>query len=80
MRAPFDLQFQVVRRNATLTFFISHSRIDSLIHPHDDLIGGQAALWVERPAELAIDHFADSFQHTTHQTLRQNRVALWLGA
>ena len=80
MRAPLDLQFQVVRRDATLTFFISHSRIDPLIHPRDDLIGGQSALGIDCPAELAIDYIADAFQHTTHQTLRQNRVALWLGA
>ena len=79
MRAPLDLQFQVVRRDATLTFFISRFRIDSLIHPRDDLIGSQPALGIDCPAELAIDHFADSFQHATHQAFRQNRVALWLG-
>ena len=80
MRAPLDLQFQVVRRDATLPFFISRFRIDSLIHPHNDLIGGQPALGIDCSAELTIDHFADSFQHAPHQTLRQNRVALWLGA
>ena len=59
---------------------ISRFRIDSLIHSHNDLIGGQPALGIDCPAELPIDHFADSFQHATHQTLRQNGIALWLGA
>jgi len=80
MRAPLDLQFQVVRRDATLAFFIARFRVDSLIHPRDDLIGGQPALGIDCPAQLAIDRFADSFQDAPHQALRQNRVALWLGA
>jgi hypothetical protein len=29
-----------MRRNAAVSFLIAHARIDQVIHPHNDLIGG----------------------------------------
>src|SRR5437763_15870067 len=69
----------MMRRDATLTFFVANARIDAFDHALNQLIAGEAGLWIDGAAQFPIDNVSDAFEDTANQTLRQNRVAFRFG-
>src|SRR5882672_861068 len=75
VRAPFDFQFQMMRRDAPSTLLLPHALVNQPVHPVDELIGCEPGLRIDSTTELAIDYIANAFQNASHYPLRQDRVA-----
>ena len=75
MRAPFNLELQMMRRDAAFAFFVANLHVNRPVHAQNDLIGRQTCRRIDGAAELSIDNVADTFENAAHQTLRQDRVA-----
>ena len=80
MSAPFDFQFQMVGSDTAFALLVANPPVNQRVHAMNQVVGRHSRLGIDGAAQLAIDYFADAFQNSPHQTLRQNRVALRLGA
>src|SRR5262249_60006685 len=77
--APLDLQFQMMGGDPAFPLFVPNAAIDGPVHPQDYLIGAERCPGLGGPSQFAIDDIADAFQHTAHEALGQNCIALWFG-
>ena len=75
MFAPLDFQFQMMRGDAAAPFVVTGSLIDKRVHPLNQVIRGQTAFRVGRPAKLPVDDIADALEDAPHQPLRHDRFA-----
>ena len=64
-----------MRRYAPAPFVVARAFVNERVHASNETIGAEAGFSVRSAPELAIDYFADAFQHAAHDSLRDDRVA-----
>src|ERR1051326_5714931 len=75
MRAPFDFEFQKVRRNPAFASFVADAFVHQLLHALDELGSCEAAPGVNRSTELSVNDIAHALQYAPQQTFRQRLLA-----
>ena len=70
MRAPFNLELQMMRGNTAFSFFITNLGIDRPVHSQNNLVRRKARRRIDCAPQFAIDNIADAFQYAAHQSLR----------
>jgi hypothetical protein len=76
--APLDLELEEVGRDPPPLGVGPRALLDEVLHPLDELGGGEAGLRVGLAPELAVDDRAHALEHAPHQPLDQRLVALLL--
>ena len=74
MLAPFNLEFQMMRRDPIPTAFMADPLVNPRVHALNKLIAGQASPGIDGPTKLAVDDVAHAFKHPAHQSLGQDCV------
>jgi hypothetical protein len=79
MLAPFNLEFQMVRRNSAAALVVADPLVNHGIHATNQMIGRDTSLRVRRAPQLSIDYVAHALEHAAHNALGHDRVAAPLG-
>src|SRR5205085_12455865 len=75
VRAPFDLEFEMMRRDAPALRVVAHALVKQTVHAFDQARGGKTRLRLKLAAEFAIHDRTDTVEHAPEQALDESFVA-----
>ena len=71
VRAPFDFQNEMMRRDSSALALVADALVDQLLHAFDELGGGESAAGFDGASEAAVDDVAHSFEHAAENAFGQ---------